>query len=271
MKQLILILCVLCTFSVHAQIPFVKGLHKRVQLKHERVQEAFKNKSDKLLETMQQLKIAKSLSNDIFFRVIKNEQCLEVWLKPKGEQSYRWFYTYFFCSNSGALGPKRMEGDFQIPEGFYQIDRFNPESEFHLSIGINYPNRSDLILGNKQAPGRDIFIHGSCVTVGCMPVNDEWIQEIYVLAVEAIDAGQTKVPIHIFPFRMTEENFAIIKAKHPEKYAQHEAFWRDLKVGYDLFEMHYLIPEFTIQADGRYIVTPPKNLPAPKPTITVEE
>ena len=76
---------------------------------------------------------------------------------------------YPLAATSGQLGPKRHTGDCQVPEGFYEIYRFNPQSNFHLSLGLNYPNTADRALG-EPAPGSDIFIHGGAVTMGYLPV-----------------------------------------------------------------------------------------------------
>lgn len=113
--------------------------------------------------------------------------------------------TYPFCASSGILGPKRKEGDRQIPEGIYYINHFNPVSNFHLSLGINYPNPSDKILSDPAQPGESFYIHGNCVTIGCIPISDDKIKELYILAVEAYNNGQVKIPVHIFPDRLPNE------------------------------------------------------------------
>ena len=125
-----------------------------------------------------------------------------MWIKEKGKEEFTLLHTYAFCSTSGTLGPKRKEGDLQIPEGIYHINHFNPVSNFYLSLGVNYPNASDNILSDKQHPGGSIYIHGNCVTIGCIPITDEKIKELYVLAVEAKNNGQENIPIHIFPDRL---------------------------------------------------------------------
>lgn len=248
--------------SAHAQVPFKKGLHKPAQMKYPRVQEAYADRAERIKKIIRLKNLANDLDNELYFRIIKNERCLEVWTKPKDKKIFHWFDTYFFCSYIGELGPKLKEGDFQIPEGFYKIDRFNPKSEFHMSMGINYPNKADRIrskaMGNEN-PGSDIFIHGSCVTVGCIPVGDELIQELYVMAVEAINAGHTTVPIHIFPFRLTDKNFAKIKVEMPEKYEKYESLWRNMQPAYQAFEDYYLIPKVTIDEKGSYVVKPLKE------------
>ncbi|MEJ7677428.1 MAG: L,D-transpeptidase family protein [Segetibacter sp.] len=81
----------------------------------------------------------------------------------------------------GAIGPKRLQGDYQVPEGFYYINEFNPKSTYHLSLGINYPNASDRVLSDSIKPGGDIYIHGNCVTIGCIPLQNDQIEELYIL------------------------------------------------------------------------------------------
>lgn len=82
------------------------------------------------------------------------------------------------CMQSGTLGPKRMEGDYQMPEGFYYINEFKPYSNFHLALGINYPNASDKVLSDARRPGGDIYIHGGCVSTGCIAISDQPIEEL---------------------------------------------------------------------------------------------
>jgi murein L,D-transpeptidase YafK len=150
-----------------------------------------------------------------------------------------------------VLGPKRAQGDYQIPEGFYHIDRFNPKSAFHLSLGINYPNTSDKILSNKQKPGGDIFIHGGCQTIGCMPISDEWVEELYVYCVEARNSGQENIPVHVFPFKMDFENTLTIQGVYPELESEF-AFWDDIRPGYIFFEMNRTLSKVQFNADGSH-------------------
>jgi murein L,D-transpeptidase YafK len=118
-----------------------------------------------------------------------------------------------------------------VPEGFYTINRFNPSSLYHLSLGLDYPNATDRALGEPK-PGGDIFIHGSNVTIGCLPITDALIEELYVLLVEARTAGQAAIAVHIFPFELNAEMLA--------RYRQHRhyAFWQSLQPGYAYFEQH---------------------------------
>ncbi|GAA3999848.1 hypothetical protein GCM10022408_08560 [Hymenobacter fastidiosus] len=166
---------------------------------------------------------------EVFIRVFKIGQRVEVWGRNQGEPAFQLVRTYPIAACSGALGPKRQEGDRQVPEGFYFINRFHPSSLYHLSLGLDYPNAADLALGIPK-PGGDIFIHGSNVTIGCLPITDPLIEELYVLLVEARSAGQEAIPVHIFPFELRDEVLA--------RYQQHRhyAFWRSLQPGYAEFE-----------------------------------
>ena len=109
-------------------------------------------------------------------------------------------------------GPKRREGDLQIPEGFYYIDRFNPKSNFYLSLGINYPNQSDRVLGKRGNLGGDIHSYTAAgVTIGCVPITDEYIKEVYWLAVQAKSNGHAKIPVHIFPTELDDQTMGRLK------------------------------------------------------------
>ncbi|MBD2768266.1 hypothetical protein IC235_10215 [Hymenobacter sp. BT664] len=169
---------------------------------------------------------------EIFLRLIKTNRELEVWARNQGARSFKLLHRYPLAATSGHLGPKRRAGDRQVPEGFYEIDRFNPQSDYHLSLGLNYPNAADRALGEPN-PGGDIFIHGGEVTIGCLPITDLGIEEVYLLAVTARAAGQTVIPVHIFPFPITETELA----KHATSF--HQAFWRELMPGYTYFEQHH--------------------------------
>lgn len=188
---------------------------------------------------------------ELFIRVFKQEEIIEVWAKKNSDDIFVEIKKYSFCKNSGNLGPKRKEGDKQIPEGFYYIDRFNPKSKFYLSLGLNYPNASDLLLSDQEKPGNDIFIHGGCATVGCIPITDEKIKELFVLASEAKKNGQGKIPVHIFPFKMTEENLN----EYQKNYLQYQLFWKDLQDGFIYFEKNKKVPEISVLRNGRYFLS----------------
>jgi murein L,D-transpeptidase YafK len=147
----------------------------------------------------------------VYLRVFKQEGQLEVWAARDDDTLVR-VRTYPVCARSGDPGPKRRRGDGQVPEGLYHIDRYNAWSTFHLSLGINYPNASDRARGGGEALGGDIFIHGDCVTIGCVPLGDDAIEELYVITRAAVGAGQRTVPVHIFPLHMDEAGMARLRA-----------------------------------------------------------
>ena len=137
----------------------------------------------------------------VYIRSFKYDAQLEVWVKNTFKEKYKLFKTYKVCMQSGTMGPKRLQGDYQVPEGFYYINEFNAHSNYHLALGLNYPNASDRILSDSLRPGNAIYIHGSCVSVGCIPVTDEDIEEIFLIAGYAKSSGEDFIPVHVFPFR----------------------------------------------------------------------
>jgi len=169
---------------------------------------------------------------EVFIRMIKSRAELEVWARNQGGGPFQLLETYPLSATSGTLGPKRRAGDYQVPEGFYEIDRFNPKSNYYLSLGLNYPNAADRALGEPN-PGGDIFIHGGAASIGCMPITDAGIEEVYLLAVAARAAGQATIPVHLFPFPITETELA----RRPN--SPHQPFWRSLMPGYAYFEKHH--------------------------------
>ncbi|RPD50504.1 hypothetical protein DNI29_05480 [Hymenobacter sediminis] len=185
---------------------------------------------------------------ELFLRAFKVGRRLEVWGRNEGAGQFVLLRTFRLAGTSGTLGPKRQAGDGQIPEGFYTIDRFNPDSKYHLSLGLDYPNAADRYRSATLDPGNDIFIHGSNVTIGCLPITDAGIRELYVLTVEARAAGQTAIPVHIFPFELTTENLA------RRLMSPHLGFWQQLAVGYQYFEDNHQLPLVTVGSAGAYSV-----------------
>jgi murein L,D-transpeptidase YafK len=195
--------------------------------------------------------------------VFKIDRLLELWAKNKSEGKFQLLKSYQICSTSGKAGPKREQGDLQIPpkreqgdlqipEGFYYIDRFNPVSNFYLSLGINYPNDSDRVLGVKGKLGGDIFIHGNCVTIGCIPITDDKIKELYLVCVIGKSNGQNKIPVHIFPTILNEAGYEKLKNGNTDSKLLN--FWMNLKTGYKYFETKRELPVISVnQTTGSYI------------------
>ena len=218
-----------------------------------RVANAFSSKED----TLQREFKAKGLqwpAKYIFIRSFKYDSQLEIWVKNDLKDKYKLFKTYKVCMQSGSMGPKRLQGDYQVPEGFYYINEFNPRSNYHLSLGLNYPNASDRILSDSLRPGNSIYIHGSCVSVGCIPVTDEDIEEIYILASYAKAAGQEYIPVHIFPIRYNQKKSLDYFTNNTRNNPVLQRFSQQLKKAYDEFEDTKEVPIILIDKKGDYVI-----------------
>lgn len=216
------------------------------QVKYARVVDAFNSKLIQIESDFKEKGFSWPL-NEIYIRSFKSEQEFEIWVKE--ENQYKLFKTYNVCKASGQLGPKYKQGDGQVPEGFYFIDRYNPVSSFWLSLGINYPNKADLIRTDAIDPGGDIFIHGDCVTVGCLPMTDDIMKEIYVLSVLSKNNSDKDIPVHIYPFRFGPLNNVIYNTLYKGK----DEFWKNLEEEYNYFEENQQIRDFYIDDFGNYV------------------
>ena len=143
------------------------------------------------------------------------------------------------CTWSGALGPKLKEGDGQSPEGFYFIkpSSLNPNSSYHLSFNLGFPNAYDRAHGRT---GSYLMVHGDCVSIGCYAMTDEGIEKIYAGVEGAFAGGQSFIRVHVFPFEMTEQNLAA-KSENPN-----HGFWTNLKTGWDWFERERIPPNLSV-------------------------
>lgn len=237
-------------FIVILLLMFQPVSFKETQRRHSRVRIAYEEKE----ATITQYFTHKNLNKKgfyLFLRAFKKEKLVEVWIKEKDQDAYSLLHAYQFCNTSGSLGPKRKEGDLQIPEGVYHINHFNPQSNFHLSLGLNYPNASDKILSDKQRPGGSIYIHGNCVTIGCIPITDDKIKELYILAVEAMNNGQEKIPVHIFPTRLTDGGLSFLKTTSDS--SEHIQYWENLKMIYDDFDRTRKLKPIRVNTAGAYL------------------
>jgi hypothetical protein len=129
----------------------------------------------------------------------KNESVLEVWARAaSGWTLYR---TYPVLAASGGPGPKLREGDRQVPEGVYRLTHLNPASSYHLSIRVDYPNAFDRARGaedGRTSLGGDIYIHGKAVSIGCLAIGDDNIEELFTLMA---DSGLANARIILAPAR----------------------------------------------------------------------
>ena len=242
---------------------------------------------------------------DVFLRVFKLEESLELWARNGSSgpftrvKTYRAFnlpLNYRRGPNQASqdTGPKRRMGDGRVPEGVYKILYHNPWSSYHLSLAISYPNPSDAILGRRLGTitrngeraalrwwrrnngridrslirgmpslwgdgrvnplGNEIFIHGKKVTIGCIPIGDRSIEEVFVLT-DARKVGGTQV--HIFPFRFSDPANRPIRRGLEEKRKDLAAFWQSLESVYRHFENTSELPPIYIDKEpGLYFTTP---------------
>ena len=206
------------------------------------VAKALKPLSPQMVALIEQKGMSKE--SPILARIFKEESELEIWKQDKSGR-YALLKTYPICRWSGELGPKIKQGDRQAPEGFYTITpgQMNPNSSYYLSFNIGYPNAFDRALGRT---GAHLMVHGDCSSAGCYAMTDDQIGEIYSLARESFFGGQHAFQIQAYPFRMTPLNMA----KH--RNSPHFAFWKNLKQGYDHFEVSRLEPKVSV-CDRRYV------------------
>jgi murein L,D-transpeptidase YafK len=179
----------------------------------------------------------------VYLRIFKLESELELWIE-KDDRFVR-LATYPICRWSGRLGPKLKEGDLQAPEGFYTVaaEQLNPNSLMHRSFSLGFPNAFDQAHGRT---GSFLMVHGGCASHGCYAVTDPVIDEIWRLVTAALDQGQARFPVHVFPFRMTDLN---VRLRRGQRW---DGFWADLKKGYDLFEQSR-VPPLVRVCKGRYV------------------
>ncbi len=240
----------LVTVSAAAQGPYASFVDFQKALP--RPGDALRKKGDTLQKQFQ----AKGLqwpAKYLYIRSFKFDSQLEVWVRNNTKEAFKLFKTYKVCALAGTLGPKRLEGDYQVPEGFYYINEFNPQSNYYLSLGLNYPNQSDKILSDSLKPGGDIYIHGSCVTVGCIPLTDEYIDELYILAAYAKNAGQDYIPVHIYPIRYSNKKSVEYFNGLAKNDASLKRFADNLKDVYDHFEQTKKLPVIMTNKSGEYI------------------
>ncbi|MEI8111631.1 MAG: hypothetical protein WCH59_11620 [Chitinophagia bacterium] len=193
-------------------------------------------------------------AKQLYIRSFKFDSQLEIWVRNNFSDPFQLFKTYKICTLSGSLGPKRFENDYQVPEGFYFINEFRPRSEFHMALGINYPNASDALLCDTVKPGGGIFIHGSCVTTGCIPIKDDPIEEVYFLAAQAKELGQDFIPVHIFPIRYHTPKSEQFMAKATRDNYEYHRFSARLQQAFDYFEQHHKLPSIAINDKGDYVI-----------------
>ena len=244
----------LCTMVVlsagHTYAQEVDPAFRNTQLSSPRVVESYKKYNDSLSRDFKKKNIAYP-PRDIYLRAFKSQNELELWARNSESSEYKLIKIYHVCAISGQLGPKRMRGDRQVPEGEYFIQEFNTKSDYYLSLLLSYPNYSDQVLGKEQLGG-DIYIHGGCVTIGCLPMTNDGIQEIYTLCLSARLNGEENIPVHIFPTRLTKSGMAYLNREFSKEPAKLQ-FWEELKIGYDYFEKYHKLLPVMYSPEGKYV------------------
>ncbi len=268
MKKAVFILLVISLPVVLFAQSAVKPYYNFIEYQRSfpRINDAMKRKIDTLYRQFRQKNLRWPAEN-IYLRSFKFDSRLEVWVKQPGKDQYTLFKSYKVCALAGTLGPKRMQGDYQVPEGFYHINEFNPRSNFHLSLGLNYPNASDRILADSLLPGGDIYIHGRCVTSGCIPINDSQIEELYLLAAYAHSHGQDFIPVHIFPVDFDNDKSSAYLSRYIRQFPEYMNLCRELKKAYSYFQKTKKLPVVMTSSKGQYIVANMPTEPEPEPVV----
>jgi murein L,D-transpeptidase YafK len=222
------------------------------QLNFTRVREAYAAKEKLVDKTLASHSISRD-SIRIYLLAFKTEKKIELWAKNRSDSVFCLIKEFPICDFSGTIGPKRRYRDLQVPEGFYHISKLNPYSKYYLSMEINYPNASDSIRGVRGHLGNQIFIHGSCISSGCLAITDDKIKELFVYCIEAFNSGQAEIGLTIFPVKMNESNYAGLKANY-SKDKDKISLWADLKKNYDLFYQTRVQPIVKFLPDGTHEV-----------------
>lgn len=250
MKYLHLIIC-LVLFAVSGS--FAQNSFVEKQKPFKGMATAF----EKLEDSLKKQFVEKKLTwppQSVYIRSFKYDRLLELWVKSNTEDSFTLFKTYKVCMQSGSLGPKRSEGDNQVPEGFYYINEFNFKSNYHLALGLNYPNASDKLLSSTKNPGGDIYIHGNCVSTGCIAIQDMPIEEVYIIASQSKSNGQDFIPVHIFPVKYdVKKSLNYLTESIKGSQVVHKSIL-NLKAVFDYFEKNRQLPLIMVNKKGDYLI-----------------
>lgn len=187
------------TTNNDSSVNFVKGKETINSVK----EKLYNTVYNRLKPNLEQHKLT-NFPKKLLFLIFKEEQVFEIYFLKNGR--YYLLKKYNFTGFSGSLGPKLKEGDRQIPEGVYTISYLNPNSSYHLSLKVNYPNEFDKEKAKTDGRtnlGGDIFIHGKNVTIGCVPLGDVAIEEVFLLAEKAVN-NQINVIISPIDFRQNK-------------------------------------------------------------------
>lgn len=243
-----MLVCLVCLGGCNPAFSQETGTFKVQQMKNKRVKDAYAAKWPALEVELKAKKVNPS-SMEVFIRIFKKEKELELWVKNKADAKFTFLKKIAICAASGELGPKRKEGDYQVPEGIYDIPVFNPNSSYFLALKVGYPNKSDKILVDGKRTGGDIMIHGNCVTIGCIPLQDDPVKDLYMLCVEAKN-NNTSPRVEIYPCKFTAENIKFLEETFD---SAKNKFWENIKPAYTYFETNKSPAKYSINAKGVYV------------------
>lgn len=219
-----------------------------------RVQEARQLYSGEILQLFRHASVSYPPQH-LYLRAFKEERMLEVWAASSSDSIYRHVADFPFTGFSGELGPKAEEGDRQIPEGFYYIEDFNPVSLYaYFALRISYPNKADRERSRAAKLGGKICIHGHYISTGCIVIGNEGVSKLFLMALDAYNQGEKRIPVHIFPCRL----HYLLAGNHAEldSLSQDNAvlrqFWENLQQGHDRFEFTARVPSVWIDERGVY-------------------
>jgi len=222
------------------------------QMNFTRVREAYSDKKNIVEKNL----AVHSISRDslrIYLRTFKTEKVVELWAKNISDSVFLLIKKFSICEISGSVGPKRRSHDLQVPEGFYHISDLNPFSKYYLSMQINYPNASDSVRGVRGHLGNLIFIHGECVSSGCVAITNDRIKELYVYCIEAYNSGQKEIGLTIFPAKLDDSTYSRITGGYSRD-KDKISLWADLKKSYDLFDKNKVPPTVKFLSNGTHEV-----------------
>jgi hypothetical protein len=201
--------------------------------------------------------------SDIGFVIVKHTGMLHV---VRQDGSADTLASFPVCMMDSEAGFKAQEGDGKTPDGIYSIVHLNPGSRYHLSMKIDYPNAVDdkrharhtRLKRQRWSQGGDIYIHGNCVSIGCVAMTDSVIEKLYLLAATR-QAARRRIPVLILPFDSEAEYQQMIFHAETEFDASGSVEWlmmrshlenmRDILLRYRATGR---IPSYAISADGLY-------------------
>ena len=245
--------CFAIAYLLAGNIVFSQGSFVDYQKSSVKISSIFNSMEDSVAKQFEEKKLTWP-PQEMYIRSFKYDRQLEVWVKATAKEPFKLFKTYKVCMQSGTMGPKRMQGDYQVPEGFYYINEFNPNSNYHLALGLNYPNASDKILSDSLHPGSAIYIHGNCVSIGCIPISDIPMEEVYIIASHVKTSGQDFIPVHVYPVKYNVKKSAEYLAQTLQTKPALIDFAVRLKEAFNYFEEKKQLPLIIVNKKGEYII-----------------